>query len=81
MPRPTEPPAGTNNDEFATVKVGAVGWTGIATWVTAVAHQLLATYSFEIQNELGLLGSTIVVEFRPQRYTPELPELKKPVLA
>src|SRR5258706_508714 len=62
--------------------VGAVTGFSIATWATAVCHQPLATYSLDIQNEFGLLGSTVAEELRPQRWTLDpLPELKKPVLA
>ena len=34
----------------------------ISTLATEVCHQLLATYSFEIQNAFGLVGSGIAVE-------------------
>src|SRR6266576_1516696 len=66
-----------------TIEVGAVPprfW--IAIRATDVCHQPLATYSFDIQNEFGLLGSTVADELTPQRCTLDpSPELKKPVLA
>ena len=41
-------------------EVAAGPW--IVTLATDVCHQLLATYSFESQNELRLLGSTVAEE-------------------
>ena len=61
IPSGTDPPAVTFNDALPIVSVGTSA-VSIATWATDVCHQLLATYSFESQNELGLLGSTVAEE-------------------
>ena len=61
IPSGTDPPAVTFNDALPIVSVGTSA-VSIATWATDVCHQPLATYSFDIQNELGLLGSTVAEE-------------------
>jgi hypothetical protein len=63
-----------------------IGAAAVEFWIlicaTDVYHQPPETYSFDIQNEFGLFGSTVADELRPQRCTLDpSPESKKLVLA
>ena len=65
--RGTDPPALTVMALLPSVSVGASAAGPMLISDTEVCHQPLVTFSFEIQNPLGLFGSAIAVELMPQR--------------